>query len=155
MAALWVSSRRLPGITQRNVLPISSVPWGGYNRTIELPHLETFPGAACYQPIELPGYKAAPLQAFAPLNTRPVCNPSGFIPHFSNTRTSTACPPYPSLYNAAARGRDNFLPRKRKVRELEPHSWRTTKSFPPRDENSSQRVIDRARDVLNCWFWAL
>jgi hypothetical protein len=38
---------------------------GGYNRPIELPHLETFPGAACYQPIELPGYKAAPLQRSA------------------------------------------------------------------------------------------
>jgi hypothetical protein len=31
MAALSVSSRRLPGITQRNVLPIASVPCGGYN----------------------------------------------------------------------------------------------------------------------------
>jgi hypothetical protein len=39
---------------------------GGYNRPIELPYLETFPGAACYQPIELPGYKAAPLQARFP-----------------------------------------------------------------------------------------
>jgi hypothetical protein len=70
MAALWVSSRRLPGTTQRDFLPIASVPWGGYNRPIELPHLETFPGAACYQPIELPYYKAAPLQAFGPFNTR-------------------------------------------------------------------------------------
>jgi hypothetical protein len=59
MAALSVSSRRLPGITQRYVLPIASIPCGGYNRPIELPHLETFPGAACYQPIELPCYKAA------------------------------------------------------------------------------------------------
>jgi hypothetical protein len=50
-------------MTQRNVLPIASIPCGGYNRPIELPHLETFPGAACYQPIELPCYKAAPLQA--------------------------------------------------------------------------------------------
>jgi hypothetical protein len=47
MAALSVSSRRLPGMTQRNVLPIASIPCGGYNRPIELPHLETFPGAAC------------------------------------------------------------------------------------------------------------
>src|ERR1700678_1380887 len=30
---------------------------------IELPHLETFPGAACCRPIDLPGYKAAPFQA--------------------------------------------------------------------------------------------
>jgi hypothetical protein len=37
-------------------------------RRIELPHLETFPEAACCQPTELPGYKAAPLQAFGPLN---------------------------------------------------------------------------------------
>ncbi|HEY4813618.1 MAG TPA: hypothetical protein VIH58_03025 [Chthoniobacterales bacterium] len=50
-------------MTQRNGLTIASIPWGGYNRPIELPHLETFPGAACYQPIELPGYKAAPLRA--------------------------------------------------------------------------------------------
>ena len=75
MAALWVGSRRLPGITQRNVLPIASIPCGGYNRPIELPQLETFPGAACYQPIELPGYKAAPLQAFGSLNTQRVCDP--------------------------------------------------------------------------------
>jgi hypothetical protein len=32
-------------------------------RAIELLHLETFPGAACCQPIELPPGKAAPLQA--------------------------------------------------------------------------------------------
>jgi hypothetical protein len=59
MAALWVASRRLPGMTQRKVLPIASIPGGGYNRPIELPNLEMFRGAACYQPIELPGYKAA------------------------------------------------------------------------------------------------
>ena len=53
-------------MTQRNVLPIASIPRGRYNRPIELPHLETYPGAACYQPIELPRYKAAPLQAFLP-----------------------------------------------------------------------------------------
>jgi hypothetical protein len=35
---------------------------GGIQRPIELPHLETFPGAACYQPIEQPACKAAPLQ---------------------------------------------------------------------------------------------
>jgi hypothetical protein len=29
MAALWVSSRRLPGTSQRNVLPIASIPCGG------------------------------------------------------------------------------------------------------------------------------
>ena len=74
MAALSFSSRRLPGITQRNVLPVASIPCGGYDRPIELPHLETFPGAACYQPIELSCYQAAPLQAFAPLNPRRVCN---------------------------------------------------------------------------------
>jgi hypothetical protein len=47
MAAIAVGSRRLPGMTQRNVLPIASVPGGGYKRPIKLPHLETFPGAAC------------------------------------------------------------------------------------------------------------
>jgi hypothetical protein len=57
-------------MTQRKVLPIASIRSGGYNRPIELPHSETFPGAACYQPIELPSYKAAPLQAFGPLNPR-------------------------------------------------------------------------------------
>ena len=31
MAALWVSSRRLPGTSQRDVLPIPSAPCGGYN----------------------------------------------------------------------------------------------------------------------------
>jgi hypothetical protein len=63
MAALSISSGRLPGITQRNVLPITSIPCGGYNRPIELPHLETFSGAACCLATELPTYKAAPLQA--------------------------------------------------------------------------------------------
>ena len=48
-------------------------------RALELPHLETFAGAACSQPIELPVYKAAPLQAFGPLDTRRVC-PSVFLP---------------------------------------------------------------------------
>jgi hypothetical protein len=62
MAALSVSSRRLPGMTQGNVLPIASIR-AAATTAIELPHLETFPGAACYQPIELPGYKAAPLQS--------------------------------------------------------------------------------------------
>jgi hypothetical protein len=62
-------------MTQRDVLPIASIPCGGSNWPIELPHLETFPGAACWQPIELPGYKAAPLQAFDPLNTRRVLQP--------------------------------------------------------------------------------
>jgi hypothetical protein len=85
MAALSVSSRRLPGITQRNVLPIASIRCGVYNRPIELPHLETFPGAACWQPIELPCYKAAPLQAFGPLNPRRVCNSSVFLPHPSSS----------------------------------------------------------------------
>src|ERR1700733_7845151 len=32
-----------------------------------MPHPETSPGPACCQPIELPCYKAAPLQAFGPL----------------------------------------------------------------------------------------
>ena len=38
---------------------VDFVPGGEYNRPIELPHLETFPVAACCQPIELPGYPAA------------------------------------------------------------------------------------------------
>jgi hypothetical protein len=45
-------------MTQRDVLPTASIPWGGYNRPIELPHLETFPGAAC-----LPTHRAAKLQS--------------------------------------------------------------------------------------------
>jgi hypothetical protein len=48
-------------MTQGNVLPIASIR-AAATTAIELPHLETFPGAACYQPVELPGYKAAPLQ---------------------------------------------------------------------------------------------
>jgi hypothetical protein len=57
MAALSVSSKRFPGMTHR-AYSVRQI-----QRPIELPHLETFPGAACYQPIELPCYKAAPLQA--------------------------------------------------------------------------------------------
>ena len=62
MAALSVASRRLPGIAQRNVLPIASILCGMGVEAIELPRLEPCPGAACCQPIELPSYKAAPLQ---------------------------------------------------------------------------------------------
>jgi hypothetical protein len=65
LAALWVGSRRLPGTTQRSVLPIASIPCGGYNRPIELPHLETFPGAAC-----LPTHRAAKLQSGSPPGVR-------------------------------------------------------------------------------------
>jgi hypothetical protein len=65
MAALSVSSRRLPGMTQRNVLPMASIPYGGYNRPIERPHLETFPGAAC-----LPTHRAARLQSGSPPGVR-------------------------------------------------------------------------------------
>ena len=60
-------------MTQRNVLPIASVPCAEYNRPVELLHLERRsqePPATI--PIELPGYKAAPLQASGPLNPRPV-----------------------------------------------------------------------------------
>ena len=60
-AALSVSSRRLPGMTQRKVLPIAPIPVGGYKRPIELPQLETFPGAAL-----LPTYRAARLQSGLP-----------------------------------------------------------------------------------------
>jgi hypothetical protein len=63
-------------MTQRKVLPSASVPHAEYSRPVELPHLETFPGAACYQPVELPGYKAAPLQTFGPLHPQRVGRPS-------------------------------------------------------------------------------
>jgi hypothetical protein len=52
-------------MTQRNVLPIASSPCGDYNRPIELPHLETFPGAAC-----LPTHRAALLQSGSPPGVR-------------------------------------------------------------------------------------
>jgi hypothetical protein len=48
-------------MTQRDALPSASVPGGGYHRPIELPHLETFPGAAC-----LPSHRAAMLQSGLP-----------------------------------------------------------------------------------------
>ena len=63
-----IASRRLPGMTQRNVLPIASFRAGDAT-TQELPHLETFPGAARCKPIELQCHKAAPLQASV-LSTR-------------------------------------------------------------------------------------
>jgi hypothetical protein len=47
MAALSVASRRLPGMTQRKVLPIASIVFVRIQQPIELPHVETFPGAAC------------------------------------------------------------------------------------------------------------
>jgi hypothetical protein len=36
-----------PGNVSAQCLPIASVLLRGYNGLIELPHLETFPGAAC------------------------------------------------------------------------------------------------------------
>ena len=93
MAALSVASRRLPGMTQRNVCPSRLFRAADANRPIELPHLETFPGAACYQPIELPCYKAAPLQAFGPLNDLIARRSYRADPHaapkLSRTRTTT------------------------------------------------------------------
>jgi hypothetical protein len=69
----------------------------GYNRPIELPHLETFAGAACcrafrsgrspsakFVAFETVRAKAAPLQAFGPLDTQRVCNPPVFLPHPSS-----------------------------------------------------------------------
>src|SRR5271156_608662 len=47
MATLSVASGRLPGMTERKVLPIASTSVVGIQRPIELPHFETFPGAAC------------------------------------------------------------------------------------------------------------
>src|SRR5271156_6823978 len=51
--------------SQRNVLPIASIPCGGYNRPIEMPHLETFPGAA-----RLPTHRAAMLKSGSPPGVR-------------------------------------------------------------------------------------
>jgi hypothetical protein len=64
MAALPVGKQAAPGndptrCFAHRVYSVRRILW-----LIELPRLETFPGAACYQPIELPSYKAAPLQAF-------------------------------------------------------------------------------------------
>ena len=50
-------------MTQDKVLPIASVRCGIIPGLIELQRVETFTGAACCQLIELPSYKAAPLQA--------------------------------------------------------------------------------------------
>jgi len=61
-------------MTQRNVLPIASIPCGRYNgpQNCHISRRSREPPA--YQPIELPSYKAAPLQAFGPLNPQRVCN---------------------------------------------------------------------------------
>src|ERR1700677_776700 len=64
MATLWVSSRRLPGTFQRYVLPSAAVPGGGYNRAYRNCYtLRRSREPPAYQPIELPSYKAAPLQS--------------------------------------------------------------------------------------------
>jgi hypothetical protein len=42
-----VANKRLPRITQRNSSPTASVPCGKGTTGIELPRVETFPGAAC------------------------------------------------------------------------------------------------------------
>jgi hypothetical protein len=67
MAALPVASRRLPGMTQRSVCPSRLFRGGGYNRPIDLPNLETFPGAAC-----LPTHRTARLQSGSPPGVRPL-----------------------------------------------------------------------------------
>ena len=40
----------------------------------ELERKQTFPGAACCKPIELPSYKAAPLQAWVSRGANPIEN---------------------------------------------------------------------------------
>ena len=61
MAALWVSRRRLPGITQRNVLPIAPIPCGGNNRAHRTAPRRHVPGSRL-----LATYKAAGLQSGLP-----------------------------------------------------------------------------------------
>src|SRR5260370_21642921 len=57
---LWVGSRRLP-----ETAPDINLPRTGFERfaIVEMARQGQFPGAACCRPIELPSYKAAPLQA--------------------------------------------------------------------------------------------
>ena len=58
------ADRRLPGISQRVLLPGGLLfPRDRPARPIELHNHGSFPGAACSQVAELPPYKAAPLQA--------------------------------------------------------------------------------------------
>jgi hypothetical protein len=47
MAALSVASRLLPGMTQRDVFAHRLYSVAGIQRPVELPHVETVPGAAC------------------------------------------------------------------------------------------------------------
>ena len=62
-------------MTQRNVLPIASVRHGGYNRPVELPHLETFPGAACLATHRAcQATKRLSSRRLGPLNALRVCN---------------------------------------------------------------------------------
>ena len=92
MAALSVSSRRLPGITQHNVLPIASVPCGGYNRPIELPHLETFPGAACCRAFRSGRSPSAKFVAFETVQAKAACptKPPGSPDEASRSLSDTA-----------------------------------------------------------------
>src|ERR1700733_10298135 len=76
VAVLSDGSRRLPGITQRVLLPgglcseRSTKAW-----PIELHNHGPFPGAACCQIAELLPYKAAPLQALDGFCALRVCKP--------------------------------------------------------------------------------
>ena len=66
MAALSVASGRLPGTTQRSVCPslLFRVAHTTAQNNCHTSRRSREPPA--YQPIELPSYKAAPLQAFGP-----------------------------------------------------------------------------------------
>ena len=61
MAALSVNSRRLPGITQRNILPIASVPCGGATTAYRTATPRDVPGSRL-----LPTHRAAMLQSGSP-----------------------------------------------------------------------------------------
>jgi hypothetical protein len=62
MAALSVSSRRLPGTFRRAAVLWAVVSPQQNRRDVAKHCAGSFPGAACYQPIELPSGEAAPLQ---------------------------------------------------------------------------------------------
>src|SRR5580704_2718535 len=66
MAGLSEGSRRLPGITQRASIKLVTQTQSlaaSSSTSATMANLGSFPGAACCKPIELPPYKAAPLQA--------------------------------------------------------------------------------------------
>jgi hypothetical protein len=113
-------NKRLPEMIQRDVLPIASTPGAWKYDSIELRRAAPFPGAACLprrisavkQRIDLPRYKAAPLQshgAFGNIRQSVICHLSSVmslpLPGGSESDNRQLIRQAPSCFDSASQSR--------------------------------------------------